>query len=228
MGFFSLPAELRFRIYSYFAVPQSAPFSNYRGLYSSCRQIMGEIDEEGGRIFRKHVNSLQIDWKAPRKYAYFGAIPVRRRYSTIQHLRLALDPHAYHKTHWKNDEGFFAFIDLHLESLTLSLYAKSASTASWEDDGTWLFYWIINQLERRKMYAQTRRIMLQLPPAEKKTAPLWSRMGYRIGRYRFRWIMEPGSPICGVWELKTFECGENHQRGDVVLQYLQGLPYMEM
>jgi hypothetical protein len=226
MGFFSLPIELRFHIYSLFAIPQFAPFSDYRGLYRSCRQIMGEIDEEGGRIFRNHVNSLQIDWKAPRKYAYFGAISVRCRYSTIQHLRLALDPHAYHKARQKNDEGFFAFIDLHLESLTLFLYEKSASTASWEDDGTWLFYWIINQLERRSMHARTRRIMLQLPPADKKIAPLWKRMGDRIGRYGFRWIMEPGSPICGVWELGAFECG--HENRDAVLQYLQGLPYMDM
>ncbi|KAH7071374.1 hypothetical protein BKA63DRAFT_568510 [Paraphoma chrysanthemicola] len=149
MGFFDLAVELRFHIYNLLAIaiPHSAPFSEYRGFYYTCRQIKCEIDQECGRFLRKHITLLQKNWKATTRYAHFGALPETWPYWSLQHIYLTLDPHAYFRMKQTNDDGFLPILNLHLESVSLALFVDSKSTASWEDDGNWIFYWVINQLE---------------------------------------------------------------------------------
>ncbi|KAH7079601.1 hypothetical protein FB567DRAFT_532992 [Paraphoma chrysanthemicola] len=181
MRYFDLPVELRFQIYDLLAktIPHSAPFSEYRGFYYTCRQIKCEIDQECGPVLRKHITLLQNNWKATTRYANFGALPATLPYWSLQHLYLTLDPHAYFRRKQRNDDGFLPIFNLHLESVSIALFVDSKSNASWEDDGNWIFYWVIYQLERRNAELQARRIMVYLPKASKKMAMFWVKLGKR-------------------------------------------------
>lgn len=57
-----LPAEIRNEIYGMIATPTDAPFSEYKGLYLSCRQIKQEMDYECSRVFEKHVTKVHQDY----------------------------------------------------------------------------------------------------------------------------------------------------------------------
>jgi len=87
MSFLSLPSELRYQIYAIIALPDVTPFSKYRGLYLSCRQIKADLDSEWPKAFDAHLASISkrtpcIHLSASKS----GPISAR------QHVRLTLDP----------------------------------------------------------------------------------------------------------------------------------------
>ena len=55
MSFLHLPTELRFHIYSYISIPDAAPFSAYRGLFLSCKQIALELIQEAPKTILTHI-----------------------------------------------------------------------------------------------------------------------------------------------------------------------------
>lgn len=64
--FFSkFPAEIRIKIYSYMTV-DSAPFSQFRGLYLSCRQAKAEMDHELPPAMKAMVKALQDEFETAR------------------------------------------------------------------------------------------------------------------------------------------------------------------
>jgi hypothetical protein len=58
MAFLRLPTELRLAIYTVMAIPDTAPFSAYHGLYMSCRQIKLEMDDQCAKVLGAHLHRL--------------------------------------------------------------------------------------------------------------------------------------------------------------------------
>ncbi|KAH7079600.1 hypothetical protein FB567DRAFT_606957 [Paraphoma chrysanthemicola] len=56
--FLDLPTELRFQVYTIFAIPRDAPFSAYSGLYLSCKRFKAEMDQEVGKITTTYLQDL--------------------------------------------------------------------------------------------------------------------------------------------------------------------------
>ncbi|KAF2826975.1 hypothetical protein CC86DRAFT_382020 [Ophiobolus disseminans] len=60
MAFLNLLLELRFQVYSLIVASDTAPFSDYRGLYLSCKKVKAELDQEGPKIVQKIVADLNV------------------------------------------------------------------------------------------------------------------------------------------------------------------------
>ncbi|KAF2826973.1 hypothetical protein CC86DRAFT_466732 [Ophiobolus disseminans] len=192
MAFFSLPGELRFAIYAIIAIPDTAPFSAYHGLYMSCRQIKTEMDDECGKRFGAYLETLKSAFQD-------GPRPIRltfgETYPTMHHARLSTnDLGVYNKT-------LDPLASLHLESLTLT-----SSTDSPSEDIIPLAHWTANGLKHRNGHAhiQARRIVVETAPLTKRTAKLWIRFVISChvsGGYKSRWALKPNGHVIAVWEL---------------------------
>lgn len=112
MAFFSLPAELRFQVYHYIAVPNVTQFYEYRGLYLSCKRIKAEIDQEGTKAINSCVAALNADM-------HDVHITIASGLPSL-HLRLTLDASVHRHTYERDYEGLFhQVLNLHIAALTI-------------------------------------------------------------------------------------------------------------
>jgi hypothetical protein len=123
MSFLSLPAELRFQIYGIIAIP-TTPFSAYRGMYLSCRQVKSELDEEGTKAVKAYVADIAAITPGIEIKITSGIPSVR--------LSLRLDATAYRAEPVVIcDRVFSRIFGLHLSSLTISCHSRVQPRPTW-------------------------------------------------------------------------------------------------
>ncbi|CAE7185786.1 hypothetical protein CFE70_006352 [Pyrenophora teres f. teres 0-1] len=83
-SFLQLPSEIRLQVYSHMAIPFTTPFSAYRGLYLSCRQIRAEMDDECGKILGEYLHTI----KAGLEDDVSTAMTIPGDFLSMQHVRL--------------------------------------------------------------------------------------------------------------------------------------------
>lgn len=59
MSFLDLPPELRLQVHGIIAIPDVAPFAEYRGLYLSCHQVKDELDKEGPQGLFRYLDKIK-------------------------------------------------------------------------------------------------------------------------------------------------------------------------
>jgi len=196
MAFLSLPTELRFAIYSIIAIPDTAPFSAYHGLYMSCRQVKTEMDGECGKVLLEHLRQLQSTFQDQQ---YFLQLTVANTFPAMLHARLSFDSNIYTLSDVLNE-----LVSLHLESLTLT--PRRASFDSLPDmDVSAFFHWTLDALPGNinGLRPCMRRLIIETTVTSQSTAKLWTKYVERpvTGRYVSRWVLKSDRRLAAVWEV---------------------------
>ncbi|PVH99290.1 hypothetical protein DM02DRAFT_629515 [Periconia macrospinosa] len=121
--FLSLPAEIRLKIYPLCANPLDRPFSEYKGLYLSCRQIYWEMDVECTKIWKTHLG----DWIKDRDKPNTSFRDLRNPVIEFDFDKL-FNPRGI--THVCNNLNYF-FPSVHLDTLTLKPQTIPTHDGSW-------------------------------------------------------------------------------------------------
>jgi hypothetical protein len=108
-SFLDLPAELRYQIYGYIAIPDTAPLSSYAGLYLSCRQIRLEMDSECIKVFRAYLTTLQDQLEETH-------VDLPESFAEMQHVRLNVKTLIWNPQF----DNLETFLSLHLASLSIT------------------------------------------------------------------------------------------------------------
>jgi hypothetical protein len=187
MSFLKLPTELRLKIYSYMAIPNEVPFSQYHGLYLSCHQIQAEMDRECGAILSAHLSSIrgQLTW------AKFN---VPDTFLEMQHIRLAINV-ANSQPYMCSNPQLNKLLQLRLTTLTIASKLLG-------------IVWCRDRIFNGEVYA--RHLSCTMPAMDEREAieRVTSAALFNLNGFMFRWAVLPGQPVMAVWDL-----GNGIQRG---------------
>jgi hypothetical protein len=174
MSFLNLPLELRFQIYGITADPSIAPFSEYQGLYLSCRQIKDEMDTELPRATNAHLARITALLPPGVTISASGTLPAPLN------VRVTLDRSMYPSSPrtclYLNGEGIVGVtpwdnflqnaLGLHVESLTLAFKTRGATEMyhqANDPNKRWRIHtWLANVFRSRFHSTNARRVIVEL------------------------------------------------------------------
>jgi len=193
MTFLSLPTELRFAIYAIIAIPDTAPFTAYHGLYMSCRQVKTEMDGECGKVLRERLRQLQSTFQDQQG---FLQLTVADTFPAMLHARLSFDYSVYRLSDVLN-----GLVSLHLESLTLTCVDPNSCPTEVYN----FFNWTLKALPGNMSGLRPcmRRLIVETTVTSLGMAELWTNHVKRpdTGRYVSRWVLKPNRQLVAVWEV---------------------------
>jgi hypothetical protein len=200
MSFLDLPPEMRFQVYAYIAIPDSAPFSDYHGMYLSCKQIRTEMNKECGRVLGSHLKAIQTS-------LIKMSITIPTTFLAMQHIHLTYDfprPREPSNT-YPFFEPLSRLLDLRLASLTVT---TAKGSRQWFTRMVWPIEWVFSRFYREEIHA--RRIVVEIPDAARPRVRDWFQTAERMFRpgvlretgevHHFRWALLPGRRVNAVWE----------------------------
>jgi hypothetical protein len=193
-SFLDLPAELRYQIYGYIAIPDTAPLSSYAGLYLSCRQIRLEMESECIKVFRAYLATLQNQLEETH-------VDLPESFAEMQRLRLnvktfVFDPRTPRLHNLK------AFLSLHLASLSIT-YLVPENPLTWYEKMhhvVWSVFTVVVQLLREVV--NSRQIRAEYPYVTDEDALLFAHrhLAHRFDESMWTVLWERGvGGLSGVW-----------------------------
>jgi hypothetical protein len=155
MSFFDLPTELRFQIYGLIAIPVTAPFSDFSGLYLSCHQIKAELDDESPRVLAAYL--ARIASGTPGATVSVTSTGVR------QHVRLTVNLSEFGSIR-RTPDALASVLDLHFTTLTIGTAPRSLETYLHSADLNFLF--LIRMFKSHSVMIKSSLITLDVPDTD--------------------------------------------------------------
>lgn len=210
MPFLDLPIELRFEVYGYIVIPDSAPLSAYRGLYQSCRQIKAEMDSECVKVFKAHL--LEVAAGLPGVH-----IDLPTTFGTMQRLHLVVNLLEYGNFRPPEVCTLQSLLSLHLLSITISSESEREHDPGqdldpgqdfepWEDPHPDLvtseLFWRMHRFEP-KLEIHSQQIMVESQVTSTNRARFWFGPVNAAGHL----MIDRIPPGCFCWERAQQMCG---------------------